>query len=89
MMLYDEIFAGKKVEGNECTERAILPKKVLRKKMAKLIESDFSISSSRSVVYITTLTRFGNNLLYCVPGQNSIVYSKIYNLHDRLILLTI
>ena len=41
-MLIDKIFTGDKVEGVECFERSILPKKVLREKMAKLIENDFS-----------------------------------------------
>lgn len=41
-MLIDKIFTGDKVEGVECFERSILPKKVLREKMSKLIENDFS-----------------------------------------------
>ena len=38
-MLIDKIFTGDKVEGVKCFERSIL---VLREKMAKLIENDFS-----------------------------------------------
>ena len=38
----DSIFAGKKVEGTECYERAILPEKALREKLETTIENDFS-----------------------------------------------
>ena len=46
----DEIFKGDKVEGTECFERAILPKKTLREKLAKLIESDFSKANITSTI---------------------------------------
>ncbi len=38
----DSIFAGKKVEGTECYERAILPEKALREKLETTIENDLS-----------------------------------------------
>ena len=38
----DSVFAGNKVEGTECCERAILPEKALREKLNTVIEDEFS-----------------------------------------------
>lgn len=45
-----KIIIGDKVEGVECFERSVLPKKILREKMAKLIENDFSKSTVSSTI---------------------------------------
>ena len=50
MMLNYKKIIGDKVEGIECFERSVLPKKVLREKMAKLIENDFSKSNISSTI---------------------------------------
>ena len=50
MMLNYKKNLGDKVEGIKCFERSLLPKKVLREKMAKLIENDFSKSNISSTI---------------------------------------
>jgi hypothetical protein len=44
------LFPGVPVEGTECFERAILPKKALREKLDKVVEDDFSTSAISSAI---------------------------------------
>ena len=47
---YDSVFAGNKVEGTECCERAILPEKALREKLNNVIEDEFSKVALRNTI---------------------------------------
>ena len=49
----DSWFAGKLVEGTNCSERALLPEKSMREKLSQLIEDDFS-----KVTLVNTLKYF-------------------------------
>ena len=63
----DSWFAGKLVEGTNCSERALLPEKSMREKLSQLIEDDFS-----KVTLVNTLKYFKQK-----SGKNECVDATI------------
>ena len=63
----DSWFAGKLVEGTNCSERALLPEKSLREKLNQLIEDDFS-----KVTLVSTIKYFKQK-----SGKNECVDATI------------